>query len=156
MKRLTLAFLFMILILPVQQALPQIAGYYPKGGPDIGPENVSLIQLIANPQLYDQKRIRFIGYLHLEFEGDAIYFHRDDFLYGITNDAVWINLPKDIKPDQLKAVNDHYVICSAKFVAGRHGHMGMFAGELDDVTRVEIWSSRGSGKVIPPPPVTSK
>jgi hypothetical protein len=33
----------------------QMVGYYPKGGPDIAAEEVSLIQLIANPQAYDNK-----------------------------------------------------------------------------------------------------
>ena len=36
-------------------------------------ENISLIRLIATPEKYDGKRIQVIGYLHIEFEGTAIY-----------------------------------------------------------------------------------
>ncbi len=39
-------------------------------------ENTSLIRLIATPEKYDGKTIQVIGYLHLEFEGDAIYLIR--------------------------------------------------------------------------------
>jgi hypothetical protein len=130
----------------------QNAGYYPKGGPDIQAQEVSIVRLIATPERYDGKTIRLIGYLHLEFEGNAIYLHREDFDRGIFEDSVWINLPNDINPGQRKAVNDHYVICTAKFVAGRHGHMGMFAGELEDVTRLEVWPAYRGVPAPPPPP----
>lgn len=38
------------------QVAPQ-NGYYPQGGPDNGPVDVSMIQLIANPQSYDGKLV---------------------------------------------------------------------------------------------------
>jgi hypothetical protein len=140
-----------------RSASAQMVGYYPKGGPDISADEVSLIQLIANPERYDNKIVRVIGYLNLEFEGNAIYLHRDDFLVGISKNAIWINLPRDLKPAEVKAVNDHYVICTARFIAGRHGHMGMFSGELDDVTRLQVWPFfRNKNDQIPAPPKPSK
>jgi hypothetical protein len=95
MRRLIVQFLFLaILAASGRIAYSQTAGYYPKGGPDYADESVSLIQLIANPERYDKKIVRFIAYLHLEFEGDAVYLHRDDFEHAISNDAIWINLPR--------------------------------------------------------------
>ena len=35
------------------------------------PADVSLIQLIANPQMFDGKLVRVIGFLRLEFEGNG-------------------------------------------------------------------------------------
>ena len=55
-----------------------------------------MIQLIANPQAYDHKLVRVIGYLDLQFEGNAIYFHSGDFEHAIYENSIWINLPKDI------------------------------------------------------------
>jgi hypothetical protein len=152
LRRAAFAVLVAILACYVRPALAQMEGYYPKGGPDIQAEEVSLVQLIATPERYDGKTIRLIGYLNLEFEGNAIYFHRDDFTIGMSKNAVWIDLPKDIKPDEIKTVNDHYVICTARFVASNHGHMGMFSGALTDVTRLEVWPVRDDSKRIPPPP----
>jgi len=43
------------------------------------PTDVSVVQLIANPQQYDGKQVRLIAFLNLEFEGNALYLHREDF-----------------------------------------------------------------------------
>lgn len=137
MRQFAIGFLCLVLF-STTAAPAQRSGYYPSSGPD-NAEQVSLIQLIANPQAYDHKVVRIIGYLHLEFEGNAVYLHRDDFEHAIYENSLWINPPKDISPTQIKAVNDHYVICTARFVANRHGHMGMFGGELEDVRRLEVW-----------------
>lgn len=135
---------------------PQINGYYPQGGPDNGPQEVSMIQLIADPQRYDGKRVRIIGFLHLEFEGDAIYLHREDFEHGITKNALWVNLPTDMTREQINAVNDKYVICSGTFAAGMHGHMGLNSGEMTKITRLEMWTDKPSSALprgfAPPPP----
>jgi hypothetical protein len=116
------------------------AGYYPRGGPDLEVESVSIIQLIANPRAYDKKRVRLTAFLHLEFEGNAVYLHSEDFQYSLTKNALWISVPKDMTLEQEKAVNDQYVICTARFVAGMQGHMGMNSGALTDVTRLQVWS----------------
>ena len=140
MKRLVMFALGVLLIASNTSAHAQIAGYYPKGGPDNGVEDVSLIQLIANPQTYGHKRVRITGFLHLEFEGDVIYLHSEDFRFGLTKNALWIDVPKDMTQEQRKAVNDQYVICTGRFVANMHGHMGLNSGEISDVTRLEVWS----------------
>ncbi len=152
-----LALLLAVFFTRAQQGVSQNAGYYPQGGVDYGPQDVSLIQLIANPQFYDMKRVRVIGYLHLEFEGNAIYLHREDFEYGISNNALSINLPKDITANQIKSVNDRYVICSGRFSANKHGHMGLFSGEIEEVSRLQMWAESPRGKrTIPPPPPYKK
>lgn len=46
-------------------------------------QDVSVIQLISTPELFNGKDVRVIGFLHLEFEGDAVYVHRDDFDHAI-------------------------------------------------------------------------
>ena len=114
---------------------------------------VSIVQLIANPQLYEGKRIRIIGYLHLEFEGDAIYLHREDFEQAIPIDAIWIITPKALTNEQREAVNDKYVLCTGVFTAKRRGHMGMFSGEISDINRISPW---GRPPVLAPPVSTKK
>lgn len=140
---------------PISYGNSQMVGYYPKGGPDTVDEDVSLIQLIANPEAYDGKTVRIIGFLHLEFEGNVIYLHNEDFRYGLTKNGLWIEIPKDMTKEQMKAVNDQYVICTARFVAKMHGHMGMNSGEVANVTRLEVWPAY-RGAPPPPPKHTSK
>jgi hypothetical protein len=117
----------------------QMAGYNTKPGYDPTVHDVSVLQLIANPQLYDGKRVRFIGFLRLEFEGDAIYLHREDYQHEISQNALWVNLPFDMTKQEQQAVNMHYVICSGVFDASKRGHMGMFSGEINDITRLQSW-----------------
>ncbi|GGG55190.1 hypothetical protein [Epilithonimonas arachidiradicis] len=45
--------------------------------------NVSLIKLISNPEKYHNKPIQVIGYLHLEFEGKAIYINELDYKHSL-------------------------------------------------------------------------
>lgn len=68
----------------------QVKGYFPKPGPDDTVQDVSLIQLIAQPEKFEGKRVRFIGFLRIEFEGNAIYLHREDFDHGITKNGLWL------------------------------------------------------------------
>lgn len=49
----------------------------------------------------------------MEFEGNVIYLHDEDFRHGLTKNGLWVDLPKDLTQDQIKAFNDHYVICTA-------------------------------------------
>jgi len=98
-----------------------------------------MIQLIANPQAWDGKHVRVIGFLRLEFEGDALYLHREDYAQGITNDGVWIDRPKDLTPAQNEQLNNGYVILEGIFRADRHGHMGLFSGAISDIGRIETW-----------------
>jgi hypothetical protein len=112
----------------------QMVGYFPKGGADIDADDVSLVQLIANPAKYDGKIVRITGFLHLEFEGNVIYLHAEDFRFSLTKNGIWINVPRDMTKEQMKAVNDQYVICTARFNARN-------SGEVTDVSRLQVWSS---------------
>jgi hypothetical protein len=139
MNRFVVFTLGVLLTVPNCAAHAQMAGYYPKGGPDIEAEDVSLIQLIATPQVYANKTVRITGFLHLEFEGNVIYLHSEDFRYALTKNALWIDIPKGMTKEQITVVNDQYVICTGRFVAGMHGHMGLNSGEITDVTRLVVW-----------------
>jgi hypothetical protein len=102
-------------------------------------QDLSIIELIANPLKYDGKRVQVIGFLRLEFEGNAIYLHQEDFEHAISRNAIWIDRPTDLSEKQTAGINNKYVICQGMFRAGEHGHMGMFSGSLTHITRLESW-----------------
>ena len=140
MRRAALSLAVAVYVLVCSHSLiGQMRGYYPKGGPDTSSQDVSLVQVIANPQQYDGKKIRFIGFLRLEFEGNAAYLHQEDYDNGISMNAIWIDVPSDMTEVQKKDTNLHYVICAGTFRAADHGHMGMFSGSLANVYRLEVW-----------------
>jgi hypothetical protein len=93
---------------------------------------LSMIDLIANPELFDGKKVMVQGYVHFEFEGDAIYFHKDDFLHGISRNALWL-MVSTARAKELKDCQDSYALIRATFKAGIGGHNSMASGELHDI-----------------------
>ena len=102
------------------------------------PADVSLIQLIGDPDKYDGKFVRVIGFLRLEFEGNALYFHREDYESSLTKNAIWIDASADMKK-QRQTFDQKYVLLEGTFDAKRFGHMGLFSGELHGIKRAEVW-----------------
>jgi hypothetical protein len=107
------------------------------------PRDVSIIQLITNPQQFDGKLVRVIGFMHLEFEGDAIYLHREDFEYSMEKNSLAIEL-SDSQGRSWRKLNDHYVIVEGRFSATAQGHFGVRAASLQDVIRLSDWSVKRS------------
>jgi hypothetical protein len=102
---------------------------------------VSIVQLIATPEKYDGKVVLVGGFLRLEFEGDAIYLHEDDYRHGIYANGLWVNLDAKNAENSDK-INLHYAFVEGTFDASRHGHGGLFAGTINNITYARIASSR--------------
>lgn len=103
-------------------------------------ENTSLVRLIATPEKYDGKTIQVIGYLHLEFEGDAIYLHKEDYEHGLSENSFWVSFSKNItKYQKIMDFNDKYVIIIGTFKMDEKGHLGMFGGTLENIVRLDNW-----------------
>ena len=56
------------------------------------PTDVTLVQLIANPDRVDGKLVRVIGFLRLEFEGDVLDLHREDYENEILGHGIWVSV----------------------------------------------------------------
>jgi hypothetical protein len=104
------------------------------------PVDVTLVQLIANPQHFDGKLIRVIGFLRLEFEGNVLYLHREDYENAILGDGIWVDVTPEIKK-QSKTLNMNYVLLEGIFSSRDRGHMGMWSGAIQKIRRAELWRS---------------
>jgi hypothetical protein len=104
-------------------------------------KDVSMIQLIANPQQYDGKPIRVMAFLNLEFEGNALYLHREDFDKSILANAVWISLD-DQQIRTSKKFSGGYVLVEGVFNAKDRGHLGIFSGSIQQITRIQSWEHK--------------
>lgn len=100
----------------------------------------SLIEIIANPERYDGKKIRIIGFMHLEFEGNGIYLNKSDYLNRISKNGLWLSISGDLEKRGLK-LNDSYVIVEGVFDANHFGHLRLWSGTIKDVTRLDAWRS---------------
>lgn len=106
------------------------------------PVAVSLVQLIASPKDYDGKFVRVIGFVRLEFEGSAIYLHQEDYLHGLTRNGLWIDVTDDIRKRRAE-FDLKYVLVEGTFNAKETGHMGLWSGSIQKITRFQAWSDKG-------------
>ena len=101
------------------------------------PVDVSMIQLIATPEKYQGKRVRLLAFLRIEFEGNAVYLHKEDYEQAIFRNGLWIDLPKGIVSGN--GLTNQYVLVEGVFDGTQSGHMGLWSGMITDVTRLEPW-----------------
>lgn len=104
------------------------------------PADVTLVRLIANPEKFDGKLIRIIGFLRLEFEGNVLYLHREDYENAILGDGIWVDVTPAIK-QQSATLNMNYVLLEGVFSASERGHMGMWSGTIKQIRRAQLWRS---------------
>jgi len=100
---------------------------------------VSIVDLIANPELFDGEKVLVEGYVHIEFEARGIYLHKDDFLYGITRNALWLAAAAS---DDLTKCQNSYARVRGTFKGGIGGHNDAFMGTLEQVTLCDRISPR--------------
>ena len=116
-------------------------------------KRVSLIQLIARPSDYHGRLVEVPGFCRLEFEGNALYVHKEDFERVIFKNALWLDVGWPV-PEQWRAMSDEYVVVQAVFDAELRLH-AEFSGVLRDVRSIQRRQprserERGHRLVTPP------
>jgi hypothetical protein len=100
----------------------------------------SLILLIARPELYDQKRVQVVGFVNFEFEGNGLYVSRGDWENNNTKNGLWIDPPgESIGVTSTNLPNQRFILVEGTFRADRRGHMDLWSGAIEYVTRLEPW-----------------
>lgn len=104
--------------------------------------DIGMLVLLASPARYDGARIRTNGFLHLGFEENALYFHEEDYMHGLTKNA----LALDLSPDQaarFKDLSGKYVLIEGTVSASQETiERGLWSGVLGAITRVEAWPKK--------------
>jgi hypothetical protein len=123
-----------------QRSEPSLASHLCRADVTDGwPLTVSMIELIARPDEFDGKRVQLIGYVHLEFESQAIYLHEEDYRRSITHNGLWLDFtgPSAEQLCPTTGAQDRYMIVEGVFRKGPAGHFGMWPGMLTDISRFE-------------------
>ena len=100
--------------------------------------DVSMIQLVANPEKYEGKYVRVKGFLRMEFEGNGLYLHREDYEKSLYRNGVWVHVAET---EANRAFNMHYVLIEGTFDSKDKGHMGLWSGAIKDIKRVALWGA---------------
>lgn len=103
-------------------------------------KSVSLMQLIVNPEKYHGKLVSVIGVSNVGIEKNSICFSKEHSQY-IGEECFWIVPDYEAlktTPEELAKFNGKYVLMEGVFNKDNHGHMGMLAGALENITRFEL------------------
>ena len=104
-------------------------------------KSVSLLRLIANPDKYDGQMVRTYGYLRIEFEGNSIYLHKEDYEHSLLKNGLWVSFNPDKVSNQAEFSNK-YVLIEGRFDAHSQGHMGLWSGTIKDIWRLDEWGDQ--------------
>ncbi len=124
--------------------------HYDERPPRVGTDSeeakhVSLVQLIATPDAFRGQQVLVMGFVALEFEGNAVYLHRDDFVHGLTKNGLWLELRDARDVARFSAASPSYAIVEGRFSPDDKGHMGLFSGALHKIRRLSPWEPRPDG-----------
>ncbi|MGD0900325.1 MAG: hypothetical protein ABR915_21035 [Thermoguttaceae bacterium] len=100
----------------------------------------SIVQILAHRGRYHGKNVQIEGYLHVRFEGTAIYLSKDDAEYGITRNGFCVFFNKAAVPyNGLAGPTEYdrkYVLIEGTFDKDLTGHFSAWQGAIKNVTRV--------------------
>jgi hypothetical protein len=103
--------------------------------------DVSLLNLIVTPEKYQGCKIRTFGYLNLEFEGNGIYLHKEDYEHGLYKNALWVEISADsVRKPEIKQHIKSYVMLEGIFYR-EEGHMDLFSGTIKNISRIIKWGN---------------
>jgi hypothetical protein len=100
----------------------------------------SFVAVLAAPERYHQKKIRLEGFLHVEFEGDAIYLSKDDADHLITRNGLWVDFDKKtfpLGPKGLKQFHRKWVLIEGVVDMNLTGHMSGWTAGIKEIDRID-------------------
>lgn len=103
--------------------------------------DVSIIQLISAPKEYASKEVRVVGFLNIGFEGDAVYFHEEDFKRGLLSNGLGIRAEPGIRR-RLEKLTGQYVTIEGVFDASLSDEISVspFRLWITNITRADSWT----------------
>lgn len=119
-------------------ALPVHASDVPTPQPDGMP---SIIELFAHPESFAGHRILVSGFVNFELEGDGLYLSKQDYDFGLFQNALWVDVREGITLSP--KCQKRYVMLEGTYDPTSHGAYGFFrGGALRDVSECKILSPR--------------
>ena len=114
------------------------------------PIGVSIINLIANPERFHDKKVRFIGFASMEFEDFSVYLSKESYDNRMSLNAIWLDFESKNstidsivkKIHSLIKLDKQYVIVEGVFDKNHKGHMSMNSGSIKNITRLDKWDDR--------------
>ena len=101
-----------------------------------GAREPSLLQLLADPSRYEGRKVLVTGYCRLEFQGTAIFLHKQDYTHTLAH-HLWLVFPPASITAKIKNID--YCLVEGVFKPKNKGHMSLYRGAIENITRYEPW-----------------
>lgn len=99
--------------------------------------SVSIINLIATPEKYHDKKVLISGFLNIEFESDYIYLNKSDFENSIYKNAIGVDLDQKFRDSIIHDCrNKSYVILEGTFKKIINDYYQPDCGTITKITRI--------------------
>lgn len=115
---------------------PQGQTHRPSASPE--PIDVGMVALIAVPERYDGRFVRTHGFLCIEFEGNALYLHEEDYRHRLTKNSFALRLSNSQR-QQFKSLSLKYVVIEGTVYAKGPEQRDSWGGAIGNITRLEAW-----------------
>jgi hypothetical protein len=99
---------------------------------------ISMIQVLANPQAFDGKRIAVVGFLGLHKDGNILYLHREDEEMALYKNGLNVDFDSPLTQDDVVRMNMHYVYLGGIFDAHHVGPLGS-SGTIKQAVNLVLW-----------------
>lgn len=98
----------------------------------------SIVQLIADPQTFDGKRVLTYGFATIGPERNYLYLSREDADHGLLTNAVLLDLPTMKETLRHAQLDSRYVLVEGRFDASHKDAFVPANGGLRNITRLEL------------------
>lgn len=98
---------------------------------------VDMKSLFNEPQKYDGKVVEVTGFVTIEFEGNALYLDQKSQAGTSYDKGIWLEISKTSFEN--KKFNGANVLVKGTFNLGNKGHMNLWKGALEKVSKLEIY-----------------
>jgi hypothetical protein len=134
-KNRLLSILLPLLLMPLQSAVsasPELTCSPFPANKECPRQDVSIIELIANGSSFHDRLVRVEGFMNIEFEGRALYLHKEDWSIGLLKNSLSV----DLLLEELGGIggcrNRSYVLLEGTFDAK---NQGLRSGGMKKITR---------------------
>lgn len=98
---------------------------------------VSLVRLIAVPEIYHNKVVDVAGYLVLEHEGNVLYLDDLHYQHKLSNNGIWLDTNTTAIVDWQR-FNKQYVEILATFDSEGSSDQTLFSGKLQTIRDINL------------------
>ena len=93
---------------------------------------ISMVELLANPEKYNGKLVSVTGFVSFEFEGTAIYLHKEDYEQMLMSNSYWLSLDES----KIPKYNLKYANVIGRFIYEKSGHLGLWSGRIIEIKKI--------------------